>query len=205
MVETIEALCAETHNYFIEQMKHDDFTIENGNISLPFLVEGQFFAIVGSKFNDGIYIFHHSFIVRDATWDDIMKINPDWGSLRHEIWGQQTSKLSMGGESWIDVEQKNPDWETMLEKTWGDITQHELVDETFHGGIWAMRMPKAFLKLAKEVKDYMDSDAAKPTGYTSESISGHYSYTKASPEELAWQKVFSSKLNRWRKVAARWG
>ena len=64
---------------------------------------------------------------------------------------------------------------------------------------------QAVRQLAKEIEEYNASDAAKPTGYTSESISGHYSYTKASPEDTAWQKVFSSKLKRWRKVAERWG
>ena len=173
MIETIEALCADTHNYFIESMHHGDFTIENGNISLPFLVEGQFFAIVGSKFNDGVYIYLDSYIIRDATWDDVLKDNPNWGAITDE--------------------------------EWGTLRHHELIDETFHGGIWAMRLPTAFLQLAKEIEEYNASDAAKPTGYTSESISGHYSYTKASPEDTAWQKVFSSKLKRWRKVAERWG
>ena len=106
MIETIEALCAETHNYFIENMYHDDFTIENGNISLPFLVEGQFFAIRGSKFNDGVYIYLDSYIIRDATWDDVFKDNPNWGAITDE--------------------------------EWGTLKHHELIDETFHGGIWAM-------------------------------------------------------------------
>lgn len=31
------------------------YTVENGSITLPFLLEGQHFRIVGSVFNDGVY------------------------------------------------------------------------------------------------------------------------------------------------------
>ena len=57
MINTIESLCAEVHNYFETSKEINDYTIENGIISLPFLVPGQFFRIVGSKFNDGVYIY----------------------------------------------------------------------------------------------------------------------------------------------------
>lgn len=32
-----------------------EFVIENGSINLPFLLENQYFRIVGSVFNDGVY------------------------------------------------------------------------------------------------------------------------------------------------------
>ena len=169
MIETIESLCAECHNYFEISKEIGDFTIENGIISLPFLCENQFFRIVGSKFNDGVYIYGKDHIIRDATWEDVLKDNANWNELKDE--------------------------------KWGELKRHELTDETFHGGIWPMRMPVAFMNLAKEIEEYNYSDAAKPSPYASESISGHYSYTKGSPADNAWQNVFKNKLNRWRKVA----
>lgn len=33
----------------------DGFSIEGGSLELPFLAEGQYFRIVGSIFNDGVY------------------------------------------------------------------------------------------------------------------------------------------------------
>lgn len=53
-------LCSMLHNWF---NIHDDedihagtYTIENGSIgSLPFLKSGQYFRIVGSALNDGVY------------------------------------------------------------------------------------------------------------------------------------------------------
>ena len=53
-------LCAMLHNWF--NIHHDDdiyagtYTIENGSIgSLPFLKNGQYFRVVGSARNDGVY------------------------------------------------------------------------------------------------------------------------------------------------------
>lgn len=139
MLNSIEALCGETHNYFESSKEINDYTIENGSISLPFLVKGQYYRIVGSKFNDGVYTY------QDADSD--------------------------------------------------------LVDESFHGAVWPMNVPRAFVELSKEIDEYNNSEAAKLSPYLSESISGHYSYTKSSASDSTWQKVFAGKLKRWRKVA----
>lgn len=169
MLNTIEALCADTHNYFETDKVINDYAIEGGVISLPFLVTGQLFRIVGSKFNDGVYIYSDDYIFRDATWDDVLSDNPDWNAIK--------------------------------EKKWGELKHQELIDETFHGAIWPMAVPRAFIALGKKVDEYMNSDDAKPKPYTSESISGHYSYSKASVTDSAWQNVFAADLKRYRKAA----
>jgi hypothetical protein len=51
-------LCAELRNYFeVPNGRHfGTFTISGGSIApLDFLQEGQYFRIVGSVFNDGVY------------------------------------------------------------------------------------------------------------------------------------------------------
>ena len=52
-------LCAELKNYFLTNREADihsgTFTIENGGIDLDFIQNGQYFRIVGSVFNDGVY------------------------------------------------------------------------------------------------------------------------------------------------------
>ena len=55
---TMTELCAELKNYFIRDTARDihadTYKIENGSISpAPFLTEGDFFRIVGSRKNDG--------------------------------------------------------------------------------------------------------------------------------------------------------
>lgn len=55
----IDRICGFIHNYFTADAdKHaGTYTIENGSITLPFLVVGQYFRIVGSALNDGVYLY----------------------------------------------------------------------------------------------------------------------------------------------------
>ena len=49
-------LCAELRNYFETEKRFGTFTISDGSISPSnFLQDGQYFRIVGSVFNDGVY------------------------------------------------------------------------------------------------------------------------------------------------------
>ena len=168
MVSTIESVCGEIHNFFETSKEIGDYTIDGGGLSLPFLSVGQFFRIIGSKFNDGVYIYSDEYLIRDASWDDILNDYPNWMSV--------------------------------ADKEWGELKHTELIDESFHGAICPMAIPRAFLELTKEIDEYIGSDASKASPYVSENIGGHYSYTKAKPSDNAWQNVFSAKLKRWRKV-----
>ena len=80
----------------------------------------------------------------------------------------------------------------------------ELTDETFSGSIWAMAVPLDFIALAAKIKEYNQSDASKPTPYTSESFGG-YSYSKATDKNgvpmNSWRKVFAPELNRYRRMS----
>lgn len=86
-----------------------------------------------------------------------------------------------------------------------------LTDENFHGAVWALAIPKAFLQLVDEVTAWkakyekVDSIAMSP--YTSETM-GPYSYnkgaratgSKAKNDTLSWTGVFGAKLAQWRKI-----
>lgn len=77
-----------------------------------------------------------------------------------------------------------------------------LIDETFDGTIRTMAVPPAVIALAEEIEAYNESDAAKPSAYTSESFGG-YTYTKATDKNGAvasWKTIFASRLNKWRKI-----
>lgn len=53
----LNRICAFIHNYFTasDDVHSGTYTIENGSITLPFLIVGQYFRIVGSAMNDGVY------------------------------------------------------------------------------------------------------------------------------------------------------
>lgn len=66
----LNEICDELNNYFIKEIYHGRFKIENGVINCNELVEGQYYRIVGSLFNDGIYKFHSSEdLLSDETFD----------------------------------------------------------------------------------------------------------------------------------------
>ena len=79
----------------------------------------------------------------------------------------------------------------------------DLTDETFTGSVWAMKIPPAFIALADKIKAFDESDAAKPSAYTSEAFGG-YSYTKATGANgapMRWQDVFKKELNTYRRMS----
>ena len=49
-------VCAEMRNYFVTEIHNGDFTISGGKVApLDFIQQNQYFRIVGSVFNDGVY------------------------------------------------------------------------------------------------------------------------------------------------------
>ena len=78
----------------------------------------------------------------------------------------------------------------------------DLTDEVFHGAVWAMSLPPDLIALSAKIEEYNKS-AEKPSVYTSESYPNGYSYTRATDASgvpLSWQKAFSSRLSKWRKL-----
>lgn len=70
----LEELMRECRNWFVAPngVHHGVFTIKDGSISLPFLVSGQYFRIVGSVLNDGVYQYgvnQHEKQLKDETFD----------------------------------------------------------------------------------------------------------------------------------------
>ena len=79
--------------------------------------------------------------------------------------------------------------------------------ETFTGTICGLAVPPAVITLAGEIKSWVDTNGeALNSPYTSESVLGAYSYTKASGGHgaggtVGWMDVFADRLKRWRKVS----
>ena len=70
---TLDDYCADLKNYFIADFDKDihlgEYTIANSTISLDFLSENQYFRVVGSKFNDGVYKYDNKLSLVDETFD----------------------------------------------------------------------------------------------------------------------------------------
>lgn len=92
----IEAICAHIHNYFTDdtQPVSGQWSIEGGTLDLSGLViAGQYFRIMGSVLNDGVYQYPPEGL-NDETFDGTiwpMKVPPAVAKLAEEIgeWQQQ--------------------------------------------------------------------------------------------------------------------
>lgn len=51
----LEQVLNQLHNWFVAEIHSGEYTIENGQLALPFLQPGQYYRIVGSVFNDGLH------------------------------------------------------------------------------------------------------------------------------------------------------
>lgn len=80
-------LCRHLRNWFVCSEHTGTFSVTNGEISLPFLKDGQYFRILGSVFNDGVYK-HPAVGLIDEEFDGAvwaMAVPPDVVSLLDEI------------------------------------------------------------------------------------------------------------------------
>ena len=81
-------VCEEIRNYFIASIHHGKFEINGGSIApLDFLQQGQYFRIVGSTMNDGVYQYPCSGLADEtfvgAVW--AMAVPPAVVALSAEI------------------------------------------------------------------------------------------------------------------------
>lgn len=106
------------------------------------------------------------------------------------------SDLNDGIYTWHESGIKNDD----------DTEAAGLQDETFTGTICALAVPPAVIALSGEIQAWVEENGgAVDSPYTSESVIGVYSYTKASGGTgaggaVSWRDVFKSRLDAYRKV-----
>ena len=89
---TMNDLCENLKNYFEKQIHNGQFSIDNGSISLPFLLNGQYFRIVGSVMNDGVYQYPCSSLTDEVFRGEVwaMGVPPSLIALLADINEWQT-------------------------------------------------------------------------------------------------------------------
>lgn len=94
----IGQICAEVKNYFVQRdvdIHAGNYTIANGEISpIPFVRVGQYYRIVGSALNDGVY---------QRGVDDLQLIDEEFDGA---IWSMKVPK------EFVDLCKEISDWET---------------------------------------------------------------------------------------------
>ena len=85
----LEELMRECRNWFVapDGVHLGTFEIKDGSISLPFLVSGQYFRIIGSVLNDGVYQYGNCDL-SDETFDGAvwaMLVPPSFTAFADEV------------------------------------------------------------------------------------------------------------------------
>lgn len=82
-------VCAEIRNYFVSDIHNGTFEIVGGKITpLDFIQENQYFRIVGSVFNDGVYKNTADLVLTDEIFSGsvwAMAVPPSVVALAEEI------------------------------------------------------------------------------------------------------------------------
>ena len=64
----LETVLMYLNNWFTVGRYDDTYTVEDGKLTLPLLSNGQYFRIVGSLFNDGVYQYSDTLELTDETF-----------------------------------------------------------------------------------------------------------------------------------------
>lgn len=85
-------------------------------------------------------------------------------------------------------------------------SEKELINEEFHGVVYALNIPRDVLDLKDEIEEWQEKNKdALGSIYQSESFGG-YSYNKGNASgkygsQISWKDVFGKKLNCYRKIS----
>lgn len=83
----LEQILREIKNYFIREVWSGNFSIESGALDVDFLLDGQYFKIQGSIFNDGVYQYPASDLKDEEFEGEIwaLAVPPSVISLAEEV------------------------------------------------------------------------------------------------------------------------
>ena len=133
------------NNWFVvpDGIHTGNYTVQDGSITLPFLIDGQYYRILGSVFNDGLHKYGDSAdVLQDEDWDGAiwaLAIPADVIDLAAEIQEWQTkngeaspyTSESFGGYSYSRATSST----TGAAVTWQDVFRGQLNDWRRIGGI----------------------------------------------------------------------
>lgn len=119
----LEQLLKHLKNWFrvrnnVDGIYSGTYTIESGSITLPFLQNGQYFRIVGSVFNDGLYIYGES--IKDGNGNDIELTEETFSGA---VWALALPKAI------ISLAKEIEEWQAK----YGDIVTSPYSSESFGG------------------------------------------------------------------------
>lgn len=127
----LEEILAHINNYFVVSKQKGGYEISNGTISLPFLQTNQYFQIVGSLFNDGVYKYPVSDLTDESFTGEVraLAVPPAVIALASTIqaWTAENPQAAYTSESFGGYSySKATNAQTGLSATWQDVFRNEL-------------------------------------------------------------------------------
>lgn len=125
-------LCQELHNWFEVEKHTGEFTITEGVLTASFLQPGQYFRVIGSVFNDGVWSTADTLkdeTFEGAVWalaipDAVLSLNTEieaWNKMYAESAAGPYQSESFGGYSYSKATNKNGG-----PVTWQDVFRSRL-------------------------------------------------------------------------------
>lgn len=127
----LEEILAHINNYFVVSKQRGGYEISDGTISLPFLQTNQYFQIVGSVFNDGVYKYPASDLTDESFTGEVraLAVPPAVIALASTIqaWTAENPQAAYTSESFGGYSySKATNAQTGLSATWQDVFRNEL-------------------------------------------------------------------------------
>lgn len=101
METLMDEFCDTIHNFFVKEIHEGTFTISGKTMEADFLQENQYFRIVGSVFNDGVWKYPASDMTDEVFTGEVweMAVPPSAISLINDIQTWQTEFGSVTGSN----------------------------------------------------------------------------------------------------------
>lgn len=109
----LEQILRYLRNWFVVSIHTGEFTVGNGNSDFDFLMPGQYYRIVGSVFNDGVYCYKSEGFLQEETFRgsvwalavpglilDLAKEIEEWEEKNAAIVNSPYQSESFGGYSY---------------------------------------------------------------------------------------------------------
>lgn len=109
--KTLQDILEHIHNWFVVDTIEDEFEVTGGSLSLP-LMDGQYYRVVGSVFNDGLHK-HPDYGMRDEVFSghvmpmavptalvDLAEEVQRWRSDNYQAMSSPYQSESFGGYSY---------------------------------------------------------------------------------------------------------
>ena len=95
----LEQICAFIHNYFCHSVTHGTFKVRDGVLDVD-LVPGQYYRIIGSRFNDGVHVYLAEDLMDETFEGEVWDMRPPRAfiALVNEIeaWQEKNGEAASG-------------------------------------------------------------------------------------------------------------